>query len=269
MRRTRGFFNFSTKVEMTWPSRRFAGLSRSFPLIPLQTRNFVQQSFFICLPCGSNGYFGVECRLGTETRQVNLQRAADDGNESWDEARRRWRYEKPTPVHPTEIRTSIPPSSAIELNTTSTLANYATEKSLGPVECKSKPILWDGGREGVRRGMASQPTKVSFRAKKEQMDHGNRREEHATCNTCYVGLLLSRRPYDVVLIRERLLVFMLLPADGTIVPLVVFQGILDAAPVAVQKEPDDREDGDATAAQRPDKRLLPGVVKGTSQLVCR
>nr|CAD7430601.1 unnamed protein product [Timema monikensis] len=31
-------------------------------------------------------------------------------------------------VHPTEIRTSISPSSAVELNTTSALANYATEK---------------------------------------------------------------------------------------------------------------------------------------------
>nr|CAD7398794.1 unnamed protein product [Timema cristinae] len=30
-------------------------------------------------------------------------------------------------VHPTEIRTSISPSPAVELNTTSTLANYATE----------------------------------------------------------------------------------------------------------------------------------------------
>nr|CAD7428639.1 unnamed protein product [Timema monikensis] len=34
---------------------------------------------------------------------------------------------KTTPVHPTEIRTSISPSSAFELNTTSALANYATE----------------------------------------------------------------------------------------------------------------------------------------------
>nr|CAD7264347.1 unnamed protein product [Timema shepardi] len=33
----------------------------------------------------------------------------------------------PLPVHPTEIRTSISPSSAVELNTTSALANYATE----------------------------------------------------------------------------------------------------------------------------------------------
>nr|CAD7458866.1 unnamed protein product [Timema tahoe] len=35
--------------------------------------------------------------------------------------------EKPPPVHPTEIRTSISPSSAVGLNTTSALANYATE----------------------------------------------------------------------------------------------------------------------------------------------
>nr|CAD7406233.1 unnamed protein product [Timema cristinae] len=34
---------------------------------------------------------------------------------------------KTTPVHPTEIQTSISPSSAVEINTTSTLANYATE----------------------------------------------------------------------------------------------------------------------------------------------
>nr|CAD7256788.1 unnamed protein product [Timema shepardi] len=37
------------------------------------------------------------------------------------------RPEKQPSVHPTEIRTSISPSSAVELNTTSALANYATE----------------------------------------------------------------------------------------------------------------------------------------------
>nr|CAD7424189.1 unnamed protein product [Timema monikensis] len=39
-----------------------------------------------------------------------------------------------TPVHPTETRTSIFLSSAVELNTTSVLANYATEvpHSLSP-----------------------------------------------------------------------------------------------------------------------------------------
>nr|CAD7408959.1 unnamed protein product [Timema cristinae] len=33
----------------------------------------------------------------------------------------------PPPVHPNEIRTAISPSSAVELNTSSALANYATE----------------------------------------------------------------------------------------------------------------------------------------------
>nr|CAD7589487.1 unnamed protein product [Timema genevievae] len=41
--------------------------------------------------------------------------------------------EKPPPVHPTEIRTSISPSSVAELNTTSALANYATEEKPPPV----------------------------------------------------------------------------------------------------------------------------------------
>nr|CAD7603752.1 unnamed protein product [Timema genevievae] len=41
--------------------------------------------------------------------------------------------EKPPPVHPTEIRTSISPSSAVGLNTTSALANYATEAGQIPI----------------------------------------------------------------------------------------------------------------------------------------
>nr|CAD7257132.1 unnamed protein product [Timema shepardi] len=40
---------------------------------------------------------------------------------------------KTTPVHPTEIRTSISPSSAVELNTTNALANYATEADIAYV----------------------------------------------------------------------------------------------------------------------------------------
>nr|CAD7258419.1 unnamed protein product [Timema shepardi] len=42
--------------------------------------------------------------------------------------------EKPPSVHPTEIRTSISPSSAVELNTTSAFANYATEAGMRKVE---------------------------------------------------------------------------------------------------------------------------------------
>nr|CAD7593021.1 unnamed protein product [Timema genevievae] len=38
-----------------------------------------------------------------------------------------WNRDSVCVVHPTEIRTSISPSSAVELNTTSALANYATK----------------------------------------------------------------------------------------------------------------------------------------------
>nr|CAD7400317.1 unnamed protein product [Timema cristinae] len=41
---------------------------------------------------------------------------------------------KPHPGNPTEIRTSITPSSAVELNTTSALANYATEAKQRPTD---------------------------------------------------------------------------------------------------------------------------------------
>nr|CAD7261315.1 unnamed protein product [Timema shepardi] len=43
--------------------------------------------------------------------------------------------ENPPPVHQTEIRTSISPSSAVELNTTSALANYATEAGNITLKC--------------------------------------------------------------------------------------------------------------------------------------
>nr|CAD7589685.1 unnamed protein product [Timema genevievae] len=55
--------------------------------------------------------------------------------------------EKPPPVHPTEIRTSISPSSVVELNTTSALANYATEAARHTSTIKSKTQ-----RKGELRG---------------------------------------------------------------------------------------------------------------------
>nr|CAD7590525.1 unnamed protein product [Timema genevievae] len=57
----------------------------------------------------------------------------------------KWK-EKTPPVHPTEIRTSISPSSAVGLNTTSALANYATEadiKASKPKSYLSKYVLND------------------------------------------------------------------------------------------------------------------------------
>nr|CAD7463255.1 unnamed protein product [Timema tahoe] len=58
-----------------------------------------------------------------------LLTVTDIGSEpafAWRESGKPFRKNHP-PVHPTEIRTSISPSSAVELNTTSALANYANE----------------------------------------------------------------------------------------------------------------------------------------------
>nr|CAD7448326.1 unnamed protein product [Timema bartmani] len=60
----------------------------------------------------------------SEMRKVEFR-----GNEpefAWRESGKPFR-KKPPPVHPTKIQTSISPSSAVELNMTSALANYATE----------------------------------------------------------------------------------------------------------------------------------------------
>nr|CAD7406106.1 unnamed protein product [Timema poppensis] len=64
------------------------------------------------------------------------------------------KQEKPPPVHTTEIRTSISPSSAVKLNTTSALANYAIEAEVScelSVSTKeamgllynARPFKWD------------------------------------------------------------------------------------------------------------------------------
>nr|CAD7400498.1 unnamed protein product [Timema cristinae] len=54
--------------------------------------------------------------------------------------------EIPPPVHPTETRTSISPSSAVDLNTTSALANYATEAGIGMVDLEEVNPHLRGGR---------------------------------------------------------------------------------------------------------------------------
>nr|CAD7397117.1 unnamed protein product [Timema poppensis] len=49
-------------------------------------------------------------------------------------------------VHPSEIRTSISPSSAVELNTTSVLANYVTKA----VSCTDRIEVWDANMVGSK-----------------------------------------------------------------------------------------------------------------------
>nr|CAD7569448.1 unnamed protein product [Timema californicum] len=54
----------------------------------------------------------------------------DDPYSNRDQGEWKTIYEKPPPVHPTEIRTLIFPSSEVELNMTSALANYVTEAAV-------------------------------------------------------------------------------------------------------------------------------------------
>nr|CAD7261547.1 unnamed protein product [Timema shepardi] len=61
-------------------------------------------------------------------------------------------YDSQHLVHPTEIRTSISPSSAVELNTTSALANYATEAGIVKVEIEEANPHLRGGRVGNHLG---------------------------------------------------------------------------------------------------------------------
>nr|CAD7398352.1 unnamed protein product [Timema poppensis] len=61
--------------------------------------------------------------------------------------------EKPPPIHPTEIRTPISPSSAVELNTTRVLANYASKAGEYYVDAwliNAIMAVYDESKEGVR-----------------------------------------------------------------------------------------------------------------------
>nr|CAD7401060.1 unnamed protein product [Timema cristinae] len=72
----------------------------------------------------------VQINLPKSKAQVDFT-ILHDGNEpafAWRESGKPFRN---PPVHPTEIRTSISPSSSVGLNTTSALANYATEAGMG------------------------------------------------------------------------------------------------------------------------------------------
>nr|CAD7196996.1 unnamed protein product [Timema douglasi] len=73
------------------------------------------------------------------------------------------------PVHPTEIRTSISPSSTAELNTTSALANYATEAGRSP----RKPGLFQPKMGKTARVMVFGMKGVGKTAILEQLIYGN------------------------------------------------------------------------------------------------
>nr|CAD7415197.1 unnamed protein product [Timema cristinae] len=64
-------------------------------------------------------------------------------------------------VHPTEIRTSISPSSAVELNTTSALANYATEADIGTDKNNTNSCSFIDKLSGVKF-MSGSPSSVNY-----------------------------------------------------------------------------------------------------------
>ncbi|CAG2059212.1 unnamed protein product, partial [Timema podura] len=69
---------------------------------------------------------------------------AVDLNKQHNRLTRFFNWEKPPPVHLTEIRTSISPSSAVGLNTTSALANYATEAVPAQYSSQYTMERWSG-----------------------------------------------------------------------------------------------------------------------------
>nr|CAD7416590.1 unnamed protein product [Timema poppensis] len=82
---------------------------------------------------------------------------------------------KTTPVHLTEIRTSISPSSAVELNTTSALANYATE----------------AGARSVSRDLETQVAILTSNPKLQQ-DFANERDQLFSRGTLFTQNIISK-----------------------------------------------------------------------------
>nr|CAD7423996.1 unnamed protein product [Timema monikensis] len=84
-------------------------------------------------------------RCSIQTISTLVSQRGSEPAFAWRESGKPFRNPPPL-VHPTKIRTSISPSSAAELNTTSALAIYATEAGIGKVKLENvKPHL-RGGR---------------------------------------------------------------------------------------------------------------------------
>nr|CAD7261574.1 unnamed protein product [Timema shepardi] len=85
----------------------------------------------------------------------------EEGSEpafEWGESGKPFRKNHPH-VHPTEIRTSISPSSAVKLNRTSALANYATEAETRKVEFKGNV---EGGKKNPFKWNQPQYIRLDF-----------------------------------------------------------------------------------------------------------
>nr|CAD7410385.1 unnamed protein product [Timema poppensis] len=92
-----------------------------------------RKNYLQCIRSGYNPDLSVLGSIIQHERSALDHVATEAGSEptfAWRESGKPFRNPPPPPVHPTEIRTSISPSSAVKLNMTSALANYATEAGL-------------------------------------------------------------------------------------------------------------------------------------------
>nr|CAD7200623.1 unnamed protein product [Timema douglasi] len=91
-------------------------------------------------------------------------------------------------VHPTEIRTSISPSSAVELNTTSALANYATEAGGAPKFARRRAESHFGKSTFSTPNQDSNPDLPVIGSpvycKSDDFDDSTAKEGHTNLHTC-------------------------------------------------------------------------------------
>nr|CAD7428056.1 unnamed protein product [Timema monikensis] len=122
--------------------------------------------------------------LANYATEVGLSKGSEPAF-AWRENGKPFR-KKPPPVHPTEIRTSISPSSAVELNTTSALANYATEAGIpdiGRYEMRNgKPALFT---DCTRECRAGAPRRICYYVFTIELYHAM----GAACGNCSKGVL--------------------------------------------------------------------------------
>nr|CAD7196862.1 unnamed protein product [Timema douglasi] len=109
------------------------------------------------------------------------------------------RVEKPPPVHPTENRTSISPSSAVELNSTSALANYATEAGgLGGVGMSDSMLKSSTGVQPFSNAFALQlfSNKPTSRSTRVSGRTGDSRMGSSGLDTCAASNL-TLLPFEI------------------------------------------------------------------------
>nr|CAD7576779.1 unnamed protein product [Timema californicum] len=107
-------------------------------------------------------------------------------------------------VHPTEIRTSISPSSAVELNTTSALASYATEAALRyKLTHMIKPYTNPVRISTKNTRLSSLVESLSFLFLQHGVELVGKVGKHVADIVQHIGRLLSSSPEENIKISER------------------------------------------------------------------